>query len=76
MILLSNPKIFREVLKLLHKLQFNFNMRHLVALDNPDLIQTYLSCLYNFTMQSFQSNISPKKTIYRELLLSINDDWE
>jgi len=76
MILLSNPKIFREVLKLLHKLQFNFNMRHLMALDNPDLIQTYLSSLYNFTIQSFQSNISPKKTIYRELLLSINEDWQ
>jgi hypothetical protein len=56
MVILSCPKIFRDLLKLLQRFQHNFNLRHLIALENQESVNAYLSNLYDFTIQSFQCN--------------------
>ena len=50
-------------------------MRHITALDNANLLQSYIENLYQFTYQCFSSNMANQKQINKELMVAINHVW-
>lgn len=50
---LSNNRIFREVLRLVHKFQNNFGIRAIAGCEQVDLVPNYFTSLYRLTVGSF-----------------------
>lgn len=72
---LNHPKIFREILKLIHKFQFNFGVRSIVNSEIEGLVDEYFQGLYNLTMISYQYQGPTKATVIQELMAFMNNIW-
>ena len=75
-LILSHPKIFRELLRLINKFQFNFGVRSIINCEQESLTENYLQGIYNITVQSYRCNLPTKETIICELMANMNQIWQ
>jgi len=74
--ILGSNKIFREVLKLITKFQFNFGLRSVVSTEVENLADTYIQGMYNFSMYAYRSTLQNKQSIMTELMAQTNVIWQ
>lgn len=75
-LILHHPKIFRELLKMIHKFQFNFGVRSVVSSDLEGLSDQYFQGLFNLTVEAFRFNGPTKKVVILELMTYMNNIWQ
>ena len=71
----SNISILREVLKIIFKFHDNFGVRGLVNCEIEEVLDQYLLCIYQFTIEAFSCNLPNKKQVIQELMAYINQTW-
>jgi hypothetical protein len=57
----SNISILREVLKMFFKFHDNFGVRGLVNCEIEEVLDQYLLCVYQFSIEAFSTNLPNKK---------------
>lgn len=57
----SNISILREALKLIYKFHDNFGVRGVVNCEVENVLDLYLQCIYQFSIESFSCNLPNKK---------------
>lgn len=72
----SSPKIFRELVKVIHKFHNNFGLRNLDACNQENLVQCYFQVMYSFTLGSLQSQQPNKKQILDLVMGYLNQVWQ
>lgn len=59
----SNVTILREVLKIFFKFHDNFGVRGLINCEIPQVLDEYLLCVYQFTIEAFSCSLPNKKQV-------------
>lgn len=74
--ILQDYKIFRELLKLITKFQFNFGLRGIMLCEDLSLVEKYIQTMYNVTMTAWTSDPPNKLKIISELMAQMNFLWQ
>jgi len=75
----KNLGILRELLKVIHKFQLNFTIRHILACNNQLLLQQYTVVLFNLSNAGLgEQTLRPeeKKALVNEVTSIMNVVWQ
>jgi hypothetical protein len=73
--IMANNRLFREMMKLIHKFQFNFGVRGVSQTDIEGLTEKYFETLYTLTISGLRSSLPNKKQTITELMSYMNHIW-